>query len=203
MRRTDDNVILKMKAEGKSGKQIADFFKVSPAFICKRLKVLRPPLESFEKLTAKQKKFVLAKTQGKSNTDAALEAYGVADRVSAKSLGYNMMRNADVNKAIQDIMAEEGLTRRHIIRRLKDLVDHPDGHIAAKGIDMSMKAMGEYPREEKPAPQVIISGERLGLIFQTLIETGEGETAKRLLSGLSEESRDRGKSEESCESKDD
>jgi hypothetical protein len=192
MKRTDDQTILEMKRKGRTGKEIATYFGVSPAFISKRLKVLRPPPESFEKLTDKQKKFVLAKTQGKSNTDAALEAFDVTNRDSAKSLGYNMMKNADVNKAIQELMAEEGLTRRHIIRRLKDLVDHPDGHVAARGIDMSMKAMNAYPREEKPAPQVVISGEKLELIFQTLIETNGEEEAKRFLRNITTEEHSQG-----------
>lgn len=53
---------------------------------------------------------------------------------------------------------------------------------------MSSKLMDLYPKEGKVPPQIIISGEKLKLIFQTLVEIGEGETAKRLLSSLSEES---------------
>lgn len=146
MRRTDDHLILKMKEEGKTGKEIADFFGVSDAYICKRLKRLKPVKEpeSFEKLTDKEKKFVLAKVEGKTNVDAAMTAFDVSSRFSAKSLGYNLMKAPDIGKAIQDIMAEEGLTRRYIIQRLKYLVDHPDGHVVAKGIDMANKMTGEY-----------------------------------------------------------
>jgi len=177
-----------MKGEGKTGREIADYFGVSPAYICKRLKVLRPveAPESFNVLTDKQKKFVLAKVEGETNVEAAMAAFDVTSRDSAKALGHNLMRDPDIGKAIQDIMAEEGLTRRHVVRRLKDLVDHPDGHIAAKGIDMSAKMMDVYPREEKPAPQVFIKGDKLKLIFETLVEVGGKEEAKKLFAHLTE-----------------
>jgi hypothetical protein len=177
-----------MKQEGKTGKEIAAYFKVSPAYICKRLKRLQPikEPESFAMLSDKQKKFVLAKVEGRTNTDAALEAFDVTSRDSAKALGHNMMKDPDVGKAIQDIMAEEGLTRRHIVKRLKDVVDHPDGHIAAKGIDMSAKMINVYPKEEKPTTQFFIKADQLMLVYQTLLEIGEQETAQKILSNLTE-----------------
>lgn len=146
MRRTDDHIILKMKEEGKTGKEIAKHFGVSAPYICKRLKRLKPVKqpESFEKLSTKQKKFVLAKAEGRSNVDAALASFDVTTRDSAKTLGHAMMKDPDVGRAIQEIMSEEGLTRRHIVRRLKDLVDHPDGHVSAKGIDIANKMTDGY-----------------------------------------------------------
>ena len=134
MRKTDDVVILRMKAEGATGKAIAEYFHVSEAAISKRLKRLRPIQEpvSFANLTDKQKRFVLLKAEGKTNTNAALEAFDATNRNSAKTIGSVLMRNADVSKAIQEIMHEEGLTRRHVVRRLRDLVDHPDSLICTR-----------------------------------------------------------------------
>lgn len=175
MRRTDDHAILKMKAEGMTGKEIAAYFGVSPAYICKRLKRLTPVKEpeSFANLTEKQKRFVLEKAEGKSNTDAAMVAFDVTSRDSAKALGYTMMKDPDVDRAIKDIMADEGLTKRHIVKKLKDLVNHPDGHISAKGIDMSSKLMDLYPKEVRnPPPQIFINTEKIKLISQTLMEIG-------------------------------
>ena len=40
MRKTDNETILKMVAEGHTQKQIAEHFGVSPAVICKRVKPL-------------------------------------------------------------------------------------------------------------------------------------------------------------------
>lgn len=197
MRKTDDQTILQLKANEKTGKEIAAHFGVSPAYISKRLKRLQPVKEpeSFIRLSDKQKRFVLAKVEGKTNTDAALEAFDVTSRDSAKALGHTMMKDPDVDRAIKDIMAEEGLTRRHIVKRLKDLVDHPDGHISAKGIDMSSKLMDLYPKDQKQlAPQIIISAEKVKLISQTMVEIGDIEGAKRtleLLQGNSDRDEDK------------
>lgn len=136
MRKTDDQTILQLKADGKTGKEIAAHFGVSPAYISKRLKQLQPVNEpkSFANLTEKQKRFVLEKAEGKSNVDAAMVAFDVRSRDSAKALGHTTMKDPDIQKAISEIMAEEGLTRRHVVKRLKDLVDHPDACISAKGL---------------------------------------------------------------------
>jgi hypothetical protein len=151
MRKTDDEVILRMKAEGATGKAIAAYFQVSEAAISKRLKRLRPIQEpvSFANLTDKQKRFVLLKAEGKTNTSAALEAFDATTRAAAKTIGSVLMKDPDVSKAIQEIMAEEGLTRRHVVRRLRDLVDHPDGNIAIKGIDVANKLSGDYAPEKR------------------------------------------------------
>lgn len=151
MRRTNDEEILAMKAAGKTQREIARFFGVSEPYICKRVKCLQPVKEpeSFAGLTEKQKKFVLLKAEGKTNTQAALEAFDVTSRESAKTVGLTLMKDADINRAIGDIMAEEGLTRRHVVRRLKAIVDHPDGHIAVKGIDVANKLSGDYAPEKR------------------------------------------------------
>lgn len=151
MRKTDDEIILRMKAEGRKQQDIAAFFGVSGAAICKRLKRLQPiqEPETFASLTEKQKRFVLAKAEGKTNTNAALEAFDFTTRNAAKSMGYSLMKDPDVNRAIQEIMAEEGLTRRHVVRRLRDIVDHPDPHAAIKGIDVANKLSGDYAPEKR------------------------------------------------------
>ena len=151
MRRTDNETIRRMKAEGKTGKSIAEYFGVSVAYICKRWKRIQPVKEPeiFSSLTGKQKKFVLAKAEGKSNTNAAMEAFEVTSRDSAKALGHNLMKDPDIDRAIQEIMCEEGLTRRHVIRRLKELVDCADGNIAIKGIDVANKLSGDYAPEKR------------------------------------------------------
>ena len=60
MRKTDDNTILEMLKDGKTQKEIAAHFGVSPAAICKRVKRLLPPPESLQELTEKEQAFAVA-----------------------------------------------------------------------------------------------------------------------------------------------
>ncbi len=152
MRRTDDQTILRMKVEGKTGKQIADHFGVSPAYICKRVKRLQPVKEpeSFGNLTIKQRRFVLAKGEGKSDTQAALEVFDVTNRDSAKTIGHKLTQDPDIKLALSDLMAVEGLTRRHRVQRLKEAINHPDKNVSLKGLDQSWKLEGLYGVEPPP-----------------------------------------------------
>ena len=135
-----------MHDEGKTGVEIAAHFGVSPAAICKRLKRLLPVREpeSFGKLTDKEKKFVIAKVEGQSNTAAAMAAFDVATRESAKTMGHKLMQDADINLALSDLMAQEGIPRRHRVQRLREAIDHPDPNVSLKGLDQSWKLDGAY-----------------------------------------------------------
>ncbi len=149
-RKIDDNILQKMRAEGKPQKEMARFFGVSDAAISKRIKRLHQiePPESFSRLTDKQKKFALAKAEGKTNTEAAMIAFEVTSRESAKVLGSNTMKDPDTNTAIQDLLHQEGIGRRYRIQRLKKVIDAADLGISSKGLDMSFKLTGEYGQEE-------------------------------------------------------
>jgi hypothetical protein len=87
MRKTHDEEILKMLKAGKTQKEIAAHFGVSPPAICKRLKRLVPPPKSLEKLTQKEQKFAIERAKGKTQTQAALASHDCASLASAKSLG--------------------------------------------------------------------------------------------------------------------
>jgi DNA-binding CsgD family transcriptional regulator len=104
MRRIDDRILLEMydDGKGKSQKEIAEYFGVSGPAICKRLKRLTAPPEEplkIESLTAKERTFCLEMAAGKSQTQAALTAYDVSNRESAKSLGHTLMKNGDIQEA--------------------------------------------------------------------------------------------------------
>ena len=146
-RKTDDATILKMIEQGKKQKEIAKHFGVSPAAICKRLKRLRTSQaepESFEKLTDKEKKFVLAKAEGKTHSQAALNSFECGSMESAKSIGSQLMKRNDIAIAICDIMQEQGLTKTYRVQKLKTHVDHPDPNVSLKGLDQSWKLDGAY-----------------------------------------------------------
>ena len=150
-RKTDDRKILEMLEEGKSQKEIAEFFNVSPAAICKRVKKINAVLrveKSLEGLTDKQKKFALTVANGESATNAALSSFDCNSRDSAKTVGKELMRRDDINAAISTLMQEEGLTRRYRVQRLKSHIDHPDPNVSLKGLDQSWKLDGAYAEEK-------------------------------------------------------
>ena len=145
MRKTDDNVILQMLREGKTQKEIAEHFNVSGAAICKRVKkLLNKKPESFENLTEKEQRFALAISEGKTQTQAALDSHECSSLDSAKSMGYQLMQKPDIQTAVAEIMQETGLTRRYRVQKLKGHIDHPDPNVSLKGLDQSWKLDGAY-----------------------------------------------------------
>jgi hypothetical protein len=150
MRKIDDDILQKLIEEGKPQKEMALFFGVSGAAISKRIKRLSQaePPESFKDLSPGEKKFVLAKIEGKSGSAAALQAFNCGSIESAKTIGSRLSGDPDIQKAINDLMHEEGIGRRRRVQRLRDLVEAKDLGIAAKGLDMSFKLTGEYAPEK-------------------------------------------------------
>jgi len=144
-RKTDDGIILQMLHEGKTQKEIAAHFDVSPAAICKRVKkLLNKKPESFERLTNKEQRFALSVAEGKTQTQAALDSHECSSLDSAKSMGHQLMQKPDIRTAVADLMQEEGLTRRYRVQKLKTHVDHPDPNVSLKGLDQSWKLDGAY-----------------------------------------------------------
>ncbi len=148
MRKTDDTIILKLLKEGRTQKEIAKYFNVSPAAICKRLKRIKPLPESFENLTDKEREFALQVSEGKSQTEAALLSYDCTSRDSAKSLGCSLMKKPDIQIAISELLQESGLTRRYRIYKLGEHVDNVDPGVSLKALDQSWKLDGSYAPEK-------------------------------------------------------
>jgi len=140
-----------MLSEGKTQKEIAKFFDVSPAAICKRVKKINAVLKvekSLGGLTEKQKKFALAIAEGKSQTQAAMESHDCSSLNRAKNLGSQLMARPDIQTAVAELMQEEGLTRRYRVRKLKSHIDHPDPNVSLKGLDQSWKLDGAYREDQ-------------------------------------------------------
>ncbi len=70
--RIDNNILIQKIEEGKSQKEIAEYFSVSPAAICKRLKRLAPPPESLQQLTLKEQQFVIERVKGNTATQSVM-----------------------------------------------------------------------------------------------------------------------------------
>ena len=144
-RKTDDHLILKMLRDGNTQKKIAEHFNVSGAAICKRVKkILSKKPESFKQLTERQQKFALAISEGKTQTQAALDSHECSSLDSAKSMGYQLMQKPDIQIAVAELMQEEGLTRRYRVQKLRTHIDHPDPNVSLKGLDQSWKLDGAY-----------------------------------------------------------
>jgi hypothetical protein len=138
------------ESEDKRGiqKKLADHFKVSPVAIHKRLKKILPKPQNLEKLTDKEQKFVVAVSEGKSRTQAAMDSFDVSSRESAKALQNALMQKDDIRLAIAELMDIYGLTRGYRINKLKNHIDHVDPGISLKGLDMSFKLDGLYSPEK-------------------------------------------------------
>ena len=160
MRKINDKLLLELLDKGMQQKEVARLMNVSPAAVCKRVKRLRPePLpESFSRLTPKKQRFVLEKAEGKSNTAAAEIAFDTTNRKSAKVIGCQLMADPDVQKALADLLFEEGIGRRRRVQRLREMIEHPDPNIAIKGLDQSWRLDGYGVQEQKSQPvQIFIS----------------------------------------------
>jgi len=148
MRKTDDKIILSMLEDGKTQKEIAAHFGVSPAAICKRVKKLMPKPESFEALTPKEQRFILERVKGATKTNAALAAFDCSSRESAKSFGIELSKRGDIEIAMNEILQQVGLTRRYRANKLKEHVDNPDANVSLKALDQTNKIDGAYAPEK-------------------------------------------------------
>lgn len=141
-----DDVLQQFVNHGKPQKEMATYFNVSESAISQRIKRLKSAElpESFEHLAPKEKKFVLARLEGKSNTAAALQAYDCGSVESARAIGQRLAHDPDVSMAITHLMHQEGIGRRVRVKRLRDVINAADLGIASKGLDMANKLSGDY-----------------------------------------------------------
>lgn len=142
-----------LQAMLKAGRSQADcsrHFKVSEAAVCKAVKRLKAAVipASMEALTDKQKVFVLNLAEGKNATESAMQAYDCSSRDVAKVLGCRMAKEPDIEVALADLMAQEGIPRRRRIQRVRDLIESQDLSAVSRGLDMSWKLEGAYAAEK-------------------------------------------------------
>ena len=151
-RKIDDTLLLEMLREGKMQAEAAAHFNVSPAAVCKRLKRLSSPSPEsiLEKhgLTERQGAFAIERAKGKTATQAAMASYEAGSIESAKAIGSQLMKQAEITSAIEELMNVHGLTKDYRIGRLKTIVDHKDPIVVHKGLDMSWKLDGSYAPEK-------------------------------------------------------
>ncbi len=144
IRRTNDKLILKRLQEGWTQKQIAEEQGVSPVAIHKRVKKLLHPNKAFKKLSKKEKRFVMALADGKSQTNAALLSHDCTSKESAKALGHTLAQKPDIQVAVSEIMQQKGLTRGYRVGKLKEHIDNEIPEVSLRALDQSWKLDGAY-----------------------------------------------------------
>jgi phage terminase small subunit len=188
MKKINDELLLKMIEDGKQGKECAEHFGCSPAAISKRLKRLSPPPlpPSLENLTEQQRRFCIEMADGKTRTQSALAAYECSSLNSAKTIGNQLMLRDNIQKAISEIMAEEGLTRRYRVRKLRQHVDSQSPDVSLKALDQTFKLDRSYATEQNREVKAYIqinlqTGERVDdegprdEVIETTCRKAEGE----------------------------
>lgn len=148
-RSIDDKKLLELNSEGLDQKTIAVRLGCTASGVSRRLKVLakrnRPLPASFDFLPDKMQRFVLAKAEGKSNTDAAMVSYDCKDRASAKTIGLRLNNSPDIQQAITDVMDSEGIDRRYLVKRLATHVDSNEPNVSLRAVDMGLRLHDSYP----------------------------------------------------------
>lgn len=152
MKKVDDQELMDMLNKGIPQKDIAAHFGCAPSYITKRKTQLMPRQievpETFSTLTDQQKRFVIAKAEGKTNVQAVTENYEVTSKESAKALGSQMMQIPAIQKSITELLDLNGLTKDNRIKQLKTLVYHHDGNVCLKALDQTWKLDGSYAPEQ-------------------------------------------------------
>jgi hypothetical protein len=96
-------------------------------------------------LTVRQKKFVAGITEGKSQTQAAVDA-GYSPS-TAPQQGNRMLKKAHIREAITDILERKGLSDDYFADRLKDLCEAagekgPEWSARGRGVEILGKIRG-------------------------------------------------------------
>jgi phage terminase small subunit len=93
------------------------------------------------KLTPKQAKFVKGVAQGKSQTQAALEAYDTTSIDVAKNIGSDNLTKPNVREAIELAMEKLNLTPDRVLKPIDDALNDDDVKTRLMGTDRALKLM--------------------------------------------------------------
>lgn len=85
------------------------------------------------KLTVKQAKFVKAKVEGKSGTQAYMEAYGTKNKATAAVEASKTLNKPNIQEAFQQAMAAQGITIEKIVKPIADGLEAEKVHIVGNG----------------------------------------------------------------------
>ncbi len=172
-RKTDDRVIIEMLRAGKMQKEIAEHFGCSAVAVSRRIKRINQAIKTSEVLkdfTKKEQDFCLEVASGKTKTNAALASFDCGSRESAKSIGIELMRRDDINKAVSEIMDSEGLGKRVRVRKLREHVSNVDPGISLRALDQTWRLDGAYTEKHVHTENITVLTGRLKDIDQEIAE---------------------------------
>lgn len=145
-KRVENETLIALVEQGLTGRQIAEQTSISEAAVSKRLKRIRlqerEPPESFQALTPKKQKFVMGLVQGKTQVNACIDSHDVTSRASARALASRMAREPDVEVALADMFAQEGLSKRRRVQRMSELIESRDSAAVCRMLELSFKLDG-------------------------------------------------------------
>lgn len=146
-RKISDEDILTLHQQGKNQTEIAKVLGVSNVAIHKRLKrLLQAPI--LDPLTPKKRRFALAVAQGKSRTQAALEAFDCNSRQSAKALQKQLKQDATLEQSIADLI-EARLPKKQQANILCGHAENTkDPQTSLRALDMVFRVQGAYSPEQ-------------------------------------------------------
>jgi hypothetical protein len=143
-----DEQIVTLYRQGLNQSQIGNALGVSNVAIHKRLKRILV-MQKLERLTPKEQQFCLAVAEGKSRTQAAMEAYDCSSRESAKALQNTISDKPEIEQSILAIMDLQGLTRTNLVKVLKRHVyNDTDPNVSLRAVDMGFKLSNSYPAQK-------------------------------------------------------
>lgn len=91
-----------------------------------------PGVKKVPKLTYKQAKFVKAKAEGKTGTEAAVIAYGVDEKTASVMASQNLGK-LSIQEAVEKEMAKQGLTIEAIITPVREALTAEKVSIVGNG----------------------------------------------------------------------
>jgi hypothetical protein len=142
MRKTDDEIIYRMLMEGKEGKEIAAYFGVSEAAISNRKKKIikhKKAMEALDGLPDARKGFALDLNRGFSRIEAVKRNFNCSTHDSAKSIAYELSKDAKLNMAISQLMEACGIGRVERFERLAAHMHSADPVVSLRAVETSLK----------------------------------------------------------------
>jgi len=107
-------------------------------------------------MNPKQKKVIKLIAEGKSQTAAYKEAYGVTDDNQAAVGGSQLIRNPKVQNALQEALRRKGVDEDSITESLLELKHNRDWRAKESFIDRTGKFLG-YTEDKSQGTKVLIN----------------------------------------------
>ena len=82
-------------------------------------------------------------------TPAAKESFDVTTHESAKIVGSTLMKTPEIQQAIAEVLAVEGLTKQRLVARLREHVENDDdAGVNLKAVTVGLDLHGAFPPKQ-------------------------------------------------------